>query len=79
MTNVNGRHHSDELSKSINLHQQIPAYIHNICNDQLLQTPTILRMKYQIANICCYHVMHNSAKHGLAIACRLSICNVGGF
>jgi len=25
-----------------------------------------------------YRAMHCSAKHGIAIACRLSVCDVGG-
>jgi len=39
-----------------------------------------LKFKYAQFKITIdfYHVMHFSAKRGLAITCRLSVCDVGG-
>jgi len=43
----------------------------------------ILGMSYSVIDglvVCCffYRAMHFSAERGLAIACRLSVCDVGG-
>jgi len=37
-------------------------------------THTQYYLSHVSSSLCFYHAMHYSAKHGLAIACRLSVC-----